>query len=192
MIAVPSSEWTFIPFRAKDRTLLVPAILLLALLSTILVVFFGLNTPITVDGDSMYPTLHTTDKLLVQKSYPTPRRGDIVSAHVIDKGQPAEVIKRVIGLPGDTIEIVGDNAIINGSPESGEYDVLTDPANTEYRTLPFVVPDGHVFLLGDNRPVSEDSRFFGAVPLTDIEGRAVAIYAPIHRIRLIDPSASGP
>lgn len=189
---MPSSEWTFIPFRPKDRALLVPAILLLALLSTILVVFFGLNTPITVDGDSMYPTLHSTDKLLVQKSYPTPRRGDIVSAHVIDKGQPAEVIKRVIGLPGDTIEIVGDNAIVNGAPEGGGYEVLTDPANAAYRTLPFVVPEGHVFLLGDNRPVSEDSRFFGAVSLADIEGRAVAIYAPIYRIRLIDPGASGP
>lgn len=114
-----------------------------------------------------------------------------MSAEVGSGARRDEIIKRIVAIPGDTIEIVGDAALVNGEPESTGYEVVMDPANREYRTLPFVVPEGHVFLLGDNRPISDDSRFFGVVPLAQIQGRVVAIYAPFYRFQLIDPGAAG-
>ncbi|MHB1340244.1 MAG: signal peptidase I [Coriobacteriia bacterium] len=187
-----ADDWRFIPFRTGDRKLLLPAAVLLGVLVLIVLVFFVLNTPVTVDGSSMYPTLHNADRALVKRGYTSPRRGDVVSAEVGSGARKDAVIKRIVAIPGDAIEIVGDAAFVNGEPEGTGYDVVIDPANAEYRTLPFVVPEGHVFLLGDNRPVSDDSRFFGVVPLDQIQGRVVAIYAPIYRLALIDPGAAGP
>ncbi len=106
----------------------------------------------------MEPTLRPWDYVLVTHGYPEPRRGDIVSIRPGVVGSQ-RVVKRVAGLPGDTVETSAGTA---------------------------VVPEGHVWVTGDNAAVSLDSRFFGSVPASDIAGRAVAVYWPPSRLRRLD------
>ena len=162
------------------RRVLVPlALVLLA----IVLVFYVLFERGRVDGPSMRPTLHSGDMVLVTKDYPRPQRGDIVFTQVTEQGQPVELVKRVIAVPGDTIEIRDDVAVVNGMPEPARGQI-TDPGRgasvEQYR-----VPEGSLYVMGDNRPDSEDSRYIGPVPLSGVMGRVVAIYAPIHRVRLV-------
>jgi len=174
----------FIIWRENDRRYLILLVVLAALLGAVLAVFYLVFTTVRIDGDSMAPTLHDEDRILITKGYDTPARGDIVSAYVPDEhGQAVRVIKRVVALEGDTVEIFGDRAYVNGDlvtygpPITGPGDARLDP---------YVVPEGTVFVLGDNRPYSYDSRFFGPVPLPVIRGKVVAIIMPLQRFTIID------
>ena len=165
---------------ALARAILVPLLVLLALL---LLVFYGLFQPAMVDGPSMLPTLHSADRLLVTHGYPTPRRGDIIVTIVPENGTGVDVVKRVIGLPGDTVEIRSDVAWVNGVAEPQRGQVVV--AAYSMSAPPITVPKGRLYVMGDNRAVSEDSRYLGPVPLSGAKGRAVAIFAPVNRVRLV-------
>jgi len=97
----------------------------------------------------------------------------------------------VIALPGDTVEIVGETAYVNGVREDFALQVVSDPADASLRAGPVTIPAGHVFLLGDNRPMSDDSRHFGPVPLDEVQGKVVAIWAPVYRFHVFDGSGAG-
>ena len=120
---------------------------------------------------SMAPTLEAGDRVLVNRLSRTDiRRGDIV---VIkrpkgDGGRIRELIKRVVAIGGDTIETHGDRLVVNGQPVDEPY-VTSDPGDPVPRQQ---VPAGHVFVLGDNRTASSDSRTFGPVPDDTVVGRA--------------------
>lgn len=132
-------------------------IVLLALLG--ISVFFYFNfTTVVVNGESMLPTFRNGDRLLACKAYWLVggiHKKDVVVIKNPD-GKPDEyVIKRVLGLPGDEIDfqnVPGDWRIANGV---------------------YHVPDGHVYVIGDNREVSDDSRKFGPVPLENVIGKIV-------------------
>ena len=132
-----------------------------------------------VYGQSMEPNLHTDQRLVVEKiSYSRwwhlrgPQRGDVV---VLRVDQDSELlIKRVIGLPGDRVEIRGGQVFINGRRLSEPY--LTQPTYGDYG--PVDVPPLHIFVLGDNRGFSNDSRTFGPIPLEQVVGRAWFSYWP--------------
>jgi len=160
--------------------LLGPLAIVLLVIVALFYVFFQ---AVQVDGPSMDPTLHTQDRLLVTHGYPTPARGDIIAVHARVEGKPDEIIKRVIALPGDTIEIKADVAYVNGvrEPERGQVVVPAAAVNAPAQ----VVPAGMLYVMGDNRAVSEDSRFIGPVAAAGVVGRAVAIFSPITRLRLI-------
>ncbi len=125
---------------------------------------------------SMEPTLHEGDRLLVYKpayhGHP-PRRGDIV---LIDSGGEY-FVKRVIAVGGDEIAVFGPQLWVNG--------VLFDEPYTEVDgeavVQPERVPEGSVWVMGDNRPMSEDSRDWGAVPETALRGRIVLRYWPFAK-----------
>ena len=174
----------FIAWREQDRkyVLLVPtlAIVLGLLVGTLYIVF----TTIRVDGDSMYPALQHEDRVLLTKRYDRPRRGDIVSVTVTDRGERVGVLKRVIALAGDEVTVAGDVAYVNGELSAAAPDAITGSGPAVFG--PLVVPEGTVFVLGDNRPISLDSRFVGPVPLSDVNGRVVAVILPVHRFRVID------
>lgn len=110
-----------------------------------------------------------------------PLRGDIVVFRYPDPDKtatPKDYIKRVIGLPGDEIEIYNGTVTINGN-------ILNEPYISEPPLLNFpaaVVPEGRLFCLGDNRNNSSDSRFWGTVPLENLKGQAVFSYLPLNRI----------
>ena len=158
---------------------------LVALLAIILIVFYGLFNTTTVDGESMLPTLRPADRVLFTKSYSRPVRGDIVVIHLLDEQrQPHDIVKRVVAVPGDTIEIRNDIAWVNGSREA-THGVILDPSVAV--SIPSQrIPDGNVFVMGDNRPVSLDSRFIGLIPLPDVQGEVAAVFAPITRMRLVN------
>ena len=163
------------------RRLLAP---LAVALVAIIVVFYVLFGTAQVDGESMEPTLLPVDHLLVTKGYKTPSRGDIVILHVLESdGTVHDIVKRVIALPGDTIEVRQDIAFVNGvqEPDRGQFIDPTQAVSMPPRT----VPESQLWVMGDNRPVSLDSRYIGTVPLADVQGRVVGIFTPIGRIRLV-------
>ncbi|MHB1016361.1 MAG: signal peptidase I [Coriobacteriia bacterium] len=176
-------ELRFILWRDSDRRYAVFAGVLAILLGITVSVFYVVFATVRIAGPSMEPALYDQDRVLITKRYDAPARGDIVSATVPDEhGRPVGVIKRVVALAGDTVEVFGDRAYVNGErvpggPE-GEDSGLWIPA--------FVVPAEHVYVLGDNRPLSYDSRFVGPVPLEDVRGAVVAVILPLHRFGIID------
>ena len=132
-----------------------------------------------VYGQSMEPNLHSDQRLVVEKlSYNpwlhlrSPQRGDVVVVRV--KGNPEPLIKRLIGLPGDRIQISGGQVYVNGVPLTEPY--IAQPAFGDFG--PVDVPPLNLFVMGDNRNFSNDSRFFGPVPMSQVVGRAWFSYWP--------------
>ncbi len=144
----------------------------------------------TVDGPSMLPSLHTGEKLLIDKvtyRFRPPRRGEVVVFRY--PANPKEhFIKRVIGIPEDVIAIQGGDVYINGERLEEEY--LSE--KTRGDMSPIKVPPDSVFVLGDNRNNSHDSRsqLVGCVPFRLVEGRAVWRYWPISSITVMEMPAA--
>ena len=175
-----------LPRTSRFQTVLAWSLIpLVALLLTAVIVLYVLFTTAIIEGDSMFPSLHAGDYILVERGYDTPIRGDvIVYETTLDDGVPIRVVKRVIAVPGDTIEVVSGRAHVNGQVEVCDYCVLLQEGDTS--VPPYVVPEGQLFLLGDNRPYSLDSRHYGPVPLDKVIGQAVLIFAPFDHIGQID------
>lgn len=157
----------------------VTAVVLALLMRTFLVAAFF------IPSESMEPVLQVGDRLLVSKlSYRIgdPDPGDIVvfrTPAALPGAETDELIKRVVAVGGQTVEGDGGRLFVDGSPVVEDY----LPEGTFTRAFgPVFVPRGHVFVMGDNRPSSQDSRFFGAVPESQIVGRAFARFWPPVRI----------
>ena len=136
-----------------------------------------------VYGHSMEPNLHTDQRLVVEKvSYRLhgPRRGDVVVLRMPERG-PELLIKRVIALPGETIEVRGGEVFINGEALVEPY--LSHETGGTYG--PLQVPAGQVFVMGDNRGASNDSRVFGPVPMERVVGRAWVSYWPFSAVGVV-------
>jgi signal peptidase I len=153
--------------------------LLLTLLAAT-IVFYVLFSPLRVVGDSMLPTLLSGDRVLRTKSYKQPSRGDVVIIDASTESDKDDVIKRVVAVQGDVVEIRDDVAIVNGVREA-TAGVLTGAPQDPYAIGAITVPPGHVYVLGDNRPVSLDSRYLGPVPLDHVRGEARFIFLPLSR-----------
>jgi signal peptidase I len=137
-----------------------------------------------VYGHSMEPNLHSDQRLVVEKvSYRLhrPRRGDVVVLRLPDRG-PELLIKRIVALPGETIEIRSGTVHVDDQPLDEPY--LSRRTSGSYG--PLTVPEGHVFVMGDNRGASNDSRVFGPVSLDRIVGRAWVSYWPLELLGIID------
>lgn len=155
---------------------IIPAVLLALLISH----FVAQGT--YVEGQSMEPNLHNEQRLIVEKlSYHLhpPRRGDIVVIDVEFSEVP--LIKRVIGLPGEMVEVRENRVLIDGQPLDEPY----LPALFMRDYGPAQVPEGHIFVMGDNRGASNDSRIFGPVSQDSIVGRAWVSYWPPNEIGLL-------
>jgi signal peptidase I len=150
------------------------------------VLYFGINAVsarVRVDGFSMNPTLQNGEYILVNRlAYKTgqPERGDIiVFSFPADEGQ--DLIKRVIGLPGETVKI-GDGVVtIDGRTLQEPY-IAQDPIYFGEWT----VPPGFLFVLGDNRNDSRDSHQWGLLPLENVIGKSVLIYWPPPEWKIIN------
>ena len=131
----------------------------------------------------MQPHLYTGERVLANKlayQIGTPRRGEIVIFHY--PKDPQEIyVKRVIGLPGETIAIRGGGVLINGKPLPEPYKTYAAHGDM----APQVVGRGTYFMMGDNRDVSDDSRYWGDLPRSDIIGQAVACYWPPSRCQVL-------
>ena len=136
-----------------------------------------------VYGQSMEPNLHTEQRLVVEKlsyRFHGPRRGDIVVLRLPEHSAEL-LIKRVIALPGEKVEIHDGQVYIDDKPLLEPYLKQATLGNYPAR----VVPPLHVFVLGDNRNASNDSRVFGPVPRENIIGRAWFSYWPLDRIGFV-------
>lgn len=137
-----------------------------------------------VDGESMEPGFHTDEFVLVDKAsylFQSPQRGDVIVFHwPVDTTK--DLIKRVIGVPGDVIVVDSTTVQVDGVVLKEPY--ISAPANPSGSRL--VVPLDSYFVLGDNRQVSDDSRDWGFVPKSYIIGKAVLVYWPVSSWQLIN------
>lgn len=174
----------------KMKNILSHLMTILAIVLSVYLIRTFILTPISIDGDSMEPTLHNRDFLMMERlSYyiDEPERFDIV---VFQATKQKDYIKRIIGLPGDTIEYKDNQLYIDGI-EKQEY-FLTDPDEfTNDFTVNDIepgsdsIPEGYYLVLGDNRGNSTDSRTIGLVPKEKILGRAFLRYWPLDQFNIV-------
>ncbi len=156
---------------------------------TIIVAFalvFGVVQPFIVQAfripsESMVPTLEVKDRVLANKfvyRFTEPERGDIVVFDSVESDDT--LIKRVVGLEGDEIRVQGGLLFVNGEPQQEPY--LNEEETFRGYYGPSIVPEGHVFVMGDNRGNSADSRVFGPLPSDNVKGEAFLRFWPISKI----------
>lgn len=138
-----------------------------------------------VEGPSMRPTLVNGERLIVNKfiyRFKTPERGEVLVFRY-PRDPSRDFIKRVIAVAGDTIEIKDGRVFLNGQLLNESY--ILERTRGSYPAS--TVPEGHIYVMGDNRNNSEDSRFkdVGFVPLELIKGKAVTIFWPLDHIKTL-------
>jgi signal peptidase I len=150
------------------------------------VLYFGINAVsarVRVDGFSMRPTLEDGEYILVNKlAYKTgePARGDII-VFIFPVNPQEDLIKRVIGLPGETVAVHNGVVTVNGTPLTEPY-IASPPAYDG----DWVIPEGQLFVLGDNRNDSRDSHQWQFLPIENVIGKAVLIYWPPEQWQVIN------
>ena len=157
---------------------------------TILVAFalvFGFVRPFVLEAfripsESMVPTLEVGDRVFVNKfiyRFTEPERGDIVVFESVNGGEE-DLIKRVVALPGDEVEVRSGTLLVNGKPQNEPYLNREIPDDSFFG--PSRLSEGEVFVMGDNRANAWDSRVFGPLPVENIEGEAFMRFWPPTRI----------
>ncbi|PLT35818.1 signal peptidase I [Bacillus sp. V5-8f] len=149
-----------------------------------------LFTPVKVQGESMMPTFQNDNRLIVSKISKI-QHFDIIVFDAPDSDE--KYIKRVIGLPGDTIKVKNDILYINGKKFEEPYlrenkakipheTNLTEDFTLKNYTGEYKVPAGKLFVMGDNRPYSNDSRIFGFIPMDSVVGEAKFQFYPLNHL----------
>jgi signal peptidase I len=175
-------ETSFVRWLVETILLVLAAFLLAQGIKTFVV------QPFVIPTGSMIPTIEINDRVLAEKIsyrfFRQPEQGDIV---VFDDptGAHPQLIKRVIAVGGQTVDIQDGAVYVDGKKLNEPYlhGVRTDPGSVP---LPVKIPVGYVWLMGDNRPNSGDSRFIGPQPISAIRGRAVWTYWPLSRFGPLD------
>ena len=153
----------------------------------VLPVRFFIAQPFLVSGPSMEPTFNNNDYLIVDEisyRFEKPKRGEVIIFN-----QPTEkkyLIKRIIGLPGETVEIDTDKITIKNSdnPNGFVLDQSFLKYNSPDKKMTVTLDSDHYFVMGDNRPVSYDSRYFGPLAAKEIVGRPLIRLYPFNQINL--------
>lgn len=167
--------------------------------ATAAILAFGIRTFVAearyIPSSSMEPTLEINDRLIIEKlsyHFRAPERGDVVvfnpTETLKEQNFHEAFIKRVIGLPGDTIEVKNGRVYVNNEPLLEKY-IAEKPL---YDYGPVTVPKGQYLVLGDNRNNSYDSHYWGFVPQENLIGRAVVRFWPVNRLGEIDRDSVSP
>lgn len=166
--AAPQASWSAILREIAETVIL--ALVIFLLLRTVFIQNFR------VEGSSMEPNFHNGQFLLVNKlSYRLgePQRGDVIVFRY-PRDPSRDFIKRIIGLPGETVEVRNNEIVVNG--EHIEDLATVNPAN--YVSSPVTVGPDELFVLGDNRSNSSDSHSWGMLPMDDVIGKVILSYWP--------------
>ena len=137
-----------------------------------------------IPSESMVPTLQVGDRLIVEKlsyHFHAPQRGDIVVFKAPPELGHRDLIKRIVGVPGDVIAVRNGRLYLNGQVQQEAY----VQASARYSYGPVRVPVDRFFVLGDNRNHSYDSHFWGFLPRRDIVGHAVVRFYPLPHFSLL-------
>lgn len=157
--------------------------LLVAVILALIIRLF-IFQPFVIPSGSMEPTLQVNDRIITLKFsyyFGDPSRGDVV-VFKYPRDPKRAFVKRVIGLGGETVTLQDSTLYVDGEPVTEPY----LPPDMEFADFePVEVPEGHLFVLGDNRNNSDDSRQWGFVQEDLLIGKSVAIYWPVERISTI-------
>ncbi len=173
----------------KKRKAGVAELVLTAVVAFVLV--FGFVRPYVVEAyriptESMVPTLEVGDRVLANKfvyRFTEPERRDVVVFDSIAEDDDQTLIKRVVGVAGDEIQVQSGVLYVNGEEQEEPY--LNDADQSRGFFGPTVVPEGHIFVMGDNRGNSADSRVFGPLPLENLKGEAFMRFWPVSKISTV-------
>ena len=178
---------------AKTSTEENPVIEIVKTLATAFILAIGIRTLVAearyIPSSSMEPTLEINDRLIIEKVsyyFTSPQRGDVVVFSPTEKLKEQNFkdafIKRVIGLPGETIEVRDGKVYVNGEAIREKY-IEEAP---DYNYGPETVPENQYLVLGDNRNNSYDSHYWGFVPRQNLIGRAIVRFWPFDRLGSLD------
>lgn len=158
----------------------------------VMIIKYFIFLPVSVDGSSMVPTFQQNDQIIVETIHQIDRFDVIVFRDPSNR----TFVKRVIGLPGESIRYENDQLFINDEPIDEPFlendyvkeagGVWTSNFTLESLTGEAVVPEGHYYVLGDNRRLSHDSRYYGPIPADAIIGEAVMVYYPFERVSIVN------
>lgn len=163
---------------------------IVVVLAIMVMIYLFIMSPQEIKGASMDPNFHNGEYILTNKlifKLKEPRRGNVV-IFKSPKNPEIDYIKRIIGLPGDTVSLRDNQFYINGIPLKESYigsDVHLFGGSFLQEDAEIIVPSGMYFVVGDNRPHSSDSREFGPVPIEDFIGQAFFRYWPASEVGLI-------
>jgi signal peptidase I len=170
--------WSMVIYWARD--------LMVSIVLAIFVILF-IYQPVKVEGTSMMPSLEDDERIFINKfvyrfGLGAIDRGDMVVFWF--PGDPTKsYIKRVIGVPGDTVEVTEGVVYLNGEPLDEKY---VAAQYRDHQSMPATrVPEDRYFVLGDHRSSSNDSRTWGFVPRNMIYGKAVFVYWPLEKMGLV-------
>src|SRR5215207_334328 len=163
----------------------------LVILAVAFVLVFGFVRPFVLEAfripsESMVPTLLVGDRVLANKfiyRFTEPERGEVVVFESVGEGDDQKLIKRGVGVAGDEVAVRNGTLLVNGEAREEPYLNRNLPFNDSYG--PSEVPEGHVFVMGDNRANSADSRVFGPLPIENIEGEAFVRFWPVPKIEFL-------
>ncbi len=177
----PKEKETILSFLGELPLLIITAVIVAWLIKTLLV------QPFFIPSSSMEPTLFPGDRVLVSKftyrfSKPLPKDIVVFKAPDTQPGEAQDFIKRIVATPGMSIEVDKGIVIVDGKTRKEPFIVLDSP-NSNFG--PVTVPKNKVFVMGDNRANSKDSRFFGPVSKESLEGKGFLIYWPPSRMGLL-------
>jgi signal peptidase I len=161
---------------SRLRAIVIELLQTVALAGVFYLVISLLTARVVVEGPSMRPTLRSGEWIVVNRltyRVGAPQRGDVVVFLPPTNAQTDDLIKRVVGLPGETVEIRGGAVWINGSPLEEAY-----KSGTTYPDNRWQLGEDDLFVMGDNRPISLDSRSFGPIKVSEVVGKAWLIYWP--------------
>jgi signal peptidase I len=184
---VSAEKPTFPPLRRELRSWTRDLAVALGLA---IVIMIFLYQPVKVEGTSMNPLLSDQERIFINKfiyRFEPIERGDVVVFwYPLDRSK--SFIKRVVGLPGETVEIRAGNVYVNGRELADQYvpSGYLDGSNYPARRI----PQGEYFVMGDHRDSSNDSRVFGSVPRSYIYGKAVFAYWPVDHFGSLTPSST--
>lgn len=168
------------------REFLLDSIKFIIIFFIVLILFLYVVSITQVVGNSMYPTLENQEVLVLNKAayrFSNVKRGDIISLSYADTKY---LIKRVVGLPGDTVEFKDNTLYINGEVYNETYlndDVITDDFSLQDIGYE-VIPEDMYLVLGDNRQNSMDGRDIGLISKKDIIGKIAIRFWPVNRFRI--------
>ncbi|MDO5117748.1 MAG: signal peptidase I [Eggerthellaceae bacterium] len=172
------------PERSRARGILEFLLLIVGVVAVVWLLHAFVFQPYRIPSGSMETTIMTDDMVLAEKvSYylRDPQPGDIVVFDDMNV-EGRHLIKRCIAIGGQTVELIDGKVVVDGVALNEPYtnNLPSYPLNSKTVTYPYTVPEGYIWVMGDNRTNSQDSRYFGAISLDSVIGRGAFVYWPIE------------